>query len=581
MIILGLNVFHADTAACIVKDGVVACAAEEERFIRVKHYSGFPFNSIRFCLSESNLKIQDVDFITVNFDTAYNFKKKLFYSLKNFHQQNIFKKILFSYKRNKISDLFYNHFGIDIKAKILNIPHHLSHIASSFYNSKFQEAIGYSFDGSGDFSSAESYILKDNKFNLVDKTIYPHSLGIFYQAVTQYLGFKDYGDEYKVMGLASYGEPIYKNKFREIINIKNDGEFELVSKYFSHFNNQINYQFETGSPYFDNLYSLNFINLFGKERKQRNEIKKIHLDVAASAQSIFEDIVIEKLKYLYDKYKIDNLCLSGGCAFNSVLNGKIIDQLDYKKIHTGPNVGDAGGAIGSSIYVYLINNKSNISNINLNDKYLGTKYNNEYIEKYLVRKISKEDNIEAKFIENFDEINKIVVDKITNSEVVIWFQDEMEWGPRALGNRSFLADPRNIDIKEIINLKIKKREKFRPFAPSILKEHSSRYFNKEIDSPYMNQVFKCNDVAKKEIKGVVHIDNTCRVHTVESSSNLKFYNLIHKFYEETGVPSLLNTSLNVDEPICESPEDAMEIFKNTLVEIMIVQNWVFAKNKKK
>ena len=574
MIILGLNVFHADTSACLVIDGKIVSAVEEERFTRIKHYSGFPRYSIDFCLKDNNITIDDVDAICVNFNREYNFKEKLKFLIKKILTINILTKILLSFKRNSLAKEFKRNYSINIEDKIFFIPHHISHIASTFYFHKINEAISLSVDGSGDFSTSETYIT-DKNFKLINKVNYPHSLGIFYQAFTQFLGFKNYGDEYKVMGLASYGEPIYCERVKKIIN-QDENFFKLSLKYFSHDNIFIDYNFESGSPYFGDLYSEKLEKLFGKPRLINEPISKFHKDLAASFQKVFEDIIINKLVSLNKKFKIDKLCLSGGCVFNSTLNGKVLQNTNFKEVYFSPNPGDAGGSVGAAVY-HAIKKDEKIE-IN-HSPFLGPFYSNEYVEQNIVNKFKFNKKFKITYFENEENLNDKVTDCLINSEGVVgWFQDRMEWGPRALGNRSILGDPRNSEIREIINFKIKKREEFRPFAPSILEEYKDQYFHMKAISPYMSSTFKVKDISRNRIPGVVHVDGTSRVQTVNKDFNKKFYNLISNFNQKTNVPVLLNTSLNVNEPICENPENAFEIFSKTSMDMIVIQNWIFEKN---
>lgn len=575
MNILGLNVFHADTSACIIKDGKIISAVEEERFTRIKHFSGFPKNSIDYCLKEADLNLSNVDFISVNYNKNYNFKEKLLFSIKNFYKSNFFRKAFFSLKKNSLNKFFLRNYETDVLKKIKFIPHHLSHICSTFLFEEIKEnCIGFSFDGSGDFSTVEVYKLGKD-IDLLEKINYPNSIGIFYQAFTQFLGFKNYGDEYKVMGLASYGKPVYKDRIKKILKSYKEDFFNLDLKYFEHHESVIDYDFESGYPYFDDLYSKKFEKLFGRSRKSNEPILAFHKDLAASLQQAFEEIILQKLNDLFDKYKLDKLCIAGGCAFNSSLNGKIINSTKFKKVYISPNVGDAGGAIGSALYLakeYNVKLKYNDS------PYLGTYYSNDYIEKNIVDKIKINNFIKFKYFEDFNELCSETSKILKQNTVVGWFQDKMEWGPRALGNRSILGDPRNPNMRDIINLKIKKREEFRPFAPSVLEEKANEYFEIYDKSKYMCAVYKAKKKAKELIPSVVHIDGTSRVQTVSKDMNLKYYSLIQSFESLTGVPVILNTSLNINEPICENPENALEIFTKTSMDALVMQNWILTKN---
>ena len=574
MNILGLNIFHADTSACVIVDGKLVAAVEEERFTRIKHFTGFPKNSIDFCLKEANLEIKNIDNICVNFNKNYNFKEKLIFSLKNLYSINFYKKAFFSLKKNSLAKLFLKFYDFNVSDKVIYIPHHLAHISSTYYFHDIKTpSIGFSFDGSGDFSTLEIYRL-DKKIKLLEKINYPHSLGIFYQAFTQFLGFKNYGDEYKVMGLASYGNPIYKDRIKKIIKKDNKSLF-LDLNYFDHHQTVIDYDFDSGYPFFDDLYSFKFEKLFGKSRAINEPIRQVHKDLASSLQKAFEEVVIEKINILADKYQLDNLCLSGGCAFNSSLNGKIISYSKFKNIYLSPNVGDAGGAIGAALY--YANQKNEKIEFSKNP-YLGTHYSNENVKKSVIDKIKNMKHINAEYFNDFRNLCQKTASIISKESVVGWFQDKMEWGPRALGNRSILGDPRNPMMREIINIKIKKREEFRPFAPAILEERANDYFNNINDtSKFMCSVFDAKEGIKNKIPAVVHIDNSSRVQTVSKKTNLKFYTLIEEFENLTSIPVILNTSLNINEPICENPENALEIFTKTSMDALIIQNWILTK----
>ena len=573
MVILGLNVFHADTAACIIVDGKIIAAIEEERFTRIKHFTGFPRNSINFCLKEASLTLNEIDYISVNYNKNYNLKEKIYFAVKNFYSSSFLRKAFFSVKKGSLKKLFIKHFDLDVSEKFKFIPHHLAHISSTFFFNKIDSALGFSFDGSGDFSTVEVYSLGD-QIKLLEKINYPDSLGILYQAFTQFLGFKNYGDEYKVMGLAAYGKPLYVDRIIKILEDKKKF-FKLDLEYFDHHQSVIDYDFESGFPFFDDLYSSKLEKLFGKARTANQPVEQIHKDIAASLQKGFEEVVIKKLNQINKKYNNKNLCLAGGCAFNSSLNGKIIDKSNFKNVYFSPNVGDAGGSIGAALFVAKDNNEKLRYNTS---PYLGTHYTNKEIEKSVINKIKDMKHISFKYYDNLDELCEIVAKKLTMEGIIGWFQDRMEWGPRSLGNRSILGDPRNSRMREIINIKIKRREEFRPFAPAILREKASEYFNIDMESPYMTSVFEAKDNMKHIIPAVVHVDNTARVQTVSKIDNPKFYKLIQSFEELTGVPIILNTSLNVNEPICESPENALEIFTKTSMDMMVIQNWVMWKN---
>ncbi len=576
MNILGLNVFHADTSAALLVDGKLISAIEEERFTKIKHYAGLPLNSIKYCLNSSNLTISEVDIITVNYNSKYNFFNKALFTLKNFNSLTI-QKILSFQKKNKIKNILQESFKKKINAKIVYVPHHIAHISSSYYLSGINNAIGLTMDGSGDFSTSESFLLENKSIKLVDKTLYPHSLGIFYQTFTQFLGFKNYGDEYKVMGLSSYGKPKYFKRLQKVINFDEKGNFKLNLEYFNYYKNSLNFNFDDGKPIFSNFFNINFLDLFGSERAVDQKIDEYHKDIAASVQMIFEEIIILKIKYLKTKFNKSNLVLSGGCFFNSILNGKIHDLELFDKIFISPFVGDAGGGVGAALY-YNRNSK-NFKNNMLETSYLGNKYSNEFIKSEIVDNynLNKSESINYEYFEDFSKLTTLISEKISSNKLIAWFQGKSEFGPRALGNRSLLANPTNPKIKDIINEKIKKRESFRPFAPIILEEYFSDYFHQKFPSPFMTFVFKAKKKAIEEIPGVIHVNCTSRVQTINEKQNPKIYDLLNKFKKLNGVPVLLNTSLNINEPINNDPITAFETYTKSNIDILVMENYVFSK----
>jgi len=573
MIILGLNINHADTSACIVVDGKIEFAIEEERFTRIKHFSEFPINSIKACLSNSNYELKDVDYVCVNYDPKSNFVAKSFYLIKNILTFHGLKKLINFRKKlfldNDLSNFLKKN---NFKGKFINIEHHLSHIASSYLISGYDKAIGLSIDGFGDFSSTSSYICQNNEIKKIKRVIFPHSLGILYQSITQFLGFKNYGDEYKVMGLASYGKPIYKKEFAKLISYNEKDYFKLNLKYFSHHNNpNFSFKFKDGIPYFENLYNDNLYDLFG-EVFRSNIITKNHYDLARTLQDTFEEIVLKILNSLYEKYKIDNLCLAGGCALNSKFNGMILKKTKFKKVFIQPNASDGGGSLGAAIYLSSQKDQK-FKNLVFNNSYLGTSYSNNYIEKNIIDKKIRFSKFKFESLNN-DELNTFVCNKLQDSKIIGWFKGKCEWGPRALGNRSILADPRNPKIKDIINEKIKRRESFRPFAPSVLEEKAKDYFDIDYFSPHMLFVVEAKKNIREKLPAIVHVDNTCRVQTVNKEFNQNYYNLIKKFYQITKCPVLLNTSFNENEPIVQTPEEAYACFERTKMDCLVLENWV-------
>lgn len=583
MVILGINFLHGDSSACILVDGKLISAVEEERFSRIKHDSAFPIHSINFCLESAKLNIREVNIVSVNYNSKYNFFNKIIFLIRFLFNINLIARLSFTLRKNSIKKIFQEYFNQKLTFEVDYIPHHKAHISSSYLCSGFNDSIGFTFDGSGDFSTCEIFLCTKNKINLIEKSLFPHSLGIFYQAFTQFLGFNNYGDEYKMMGLAAYGKAIYKKKILKLFKSNSNSFIDLNLKYFSHHKNSFSHNHEGGSPSFSNLFSKNFEIFFGLPRKFNKKVTTYHKNLAASVQAVFEDKVIEKLNELYETYQIDKLCMAGGCALNSALNGKIFSKTKFKEIYIPPNPGDGGAAVGAALFTWKSIVKDGFVNTELTSPFLGTSYSNAYIYENIVKNLAKEyKQLNFKYIDNFNLLIKLASASLQKKEIIGWFQDKMEFGPRALGNRSILADPRSKNVVDFINLKIKKREDFRPFAPSILHEFKDVFFEmKHINhSLFMSGVFNAKNKALKKTPGIVHVNMSSRVQTVTKEFNEKFYLLLKNFYESTGVPILINTSLNIDSPICESPENAIDVFYKSNLDKLFLQNWLITKNEK-
>ena len=568
---LGLNFLHSDSSACLFRDNVLIAASEEERFIRVKHTSNFPVNSIKYCLQQAKINISDIDLVTINSNPFSGIIKKFFFVISHLSAIKIAVLSLINARKKITLSKFLS--KIDSKeqfrGKIKFVDHHEAHIASSLLFSKFSECVNLSIDGFGDFASSAYGIYKNNKLEIDNKVSFPHSMGIFYQALTQFLGFKSYGDEYKLMGLSSYGSPKYVNEISKII-LKTKKNFKLNLKYFVHHKKKIFYTNDKGQFIYKDLYSKKLIDLLGNERKNEEEISQRHLDLAKSTQVVYEEILFHIINIIYKKYALDKLTISGGCAMNSLANGKIVKNTKFNEIYVSPNPGDAGGSIGSAA---VILNKKYKEQLKVdNYSYLGPEYNNDEILKIINQK-----KLSQKFKIDFYEYNKLypfIAKKLSEEKIVGWFQGRTEWGPRALGNRSILADPRNPNIKEIINKKIKRRENFRPFAPSILKDHVKNWFEEDCDVPFMSEVKMIKKEKRDFIPGVTHIDGTGRLQTITQDQNLNYYNLIKEFYEITSVPIILNTSFNENEPIVNNPAEAIDCYVRTNMDILVIGNWV-------
>ncbi len=574
MYIIGINAYHADSSACIIKDGKLVTAVEEERFTRIKHFAGFPKLSIQHCLDECEISLSDVNYIAINQDPkANNFKRLIFLLTHRPSLKLIIDKISKRKKYHSIKDTLNQEFKNDnFNGEVVNIEHHLAHLSSCFHVSPFEEACVVSVDGFGDFASSAWGYGKNNDIKIDKKIHFPHSLGIFYQSITQYLGFKNYGDEYKIMGLAPYGKPEYLHKLKKILILKPNGEFELNLKYFKFYKSNFNYTWNSGTVSIDDLYSNEMEVLLGKSRTKNEELTDFHKDIAHSTQKIYEEAFLNIVNTLYNKYKSKNLCIAGGCGMNSVANGKVKKLTNFENVYIQPAAGDAGGAIGSAFSTYHNILKQPKSFV-MKHAYWGNSYSEDYIKSLLEKnKLKLDKNFEVKKIHDQSELSKDVASEIADGKVVGWFQGKMEWGPRALGNRSILGDPRRKDMKDILNLKIKRRESFRPFAPSILSENVDQWFEIDDKVPFMMKVYQIKEDKRSIIPAVTHVDGSGRLQTVSSEINNKYYSLINEFFKLTKVPILLNTSFNENEPIVCKPEEALDCFLRTKMDLLVLEN---------
>ena len=575
MKILGINSFHADSSACIIIDGKIIAAAEEERFNRIKHYKGFPVLSINFCLNYCGIKIEDIDFIAVNHNSYYNLNKKIYFGI--LYLLNIsfwYSKLINLIKKYSIKYNLYRFFGCTKDIKVNYIPHHLSHVASSVLCSGLSNGLAISFDGSGDFSTFEVYSVEENNLKIISKINFPHSLGIFYQSFTQFLGFREYGDEYKFMGLSAYGKNKYVNKVRNLIGFKN-GSFKLNLKYFLHHKNFNESEIASPLALNNNLYSNKFIDLFGKPRSKNKIISNRHKDIACSVQFVFEETLLSLINYYKKITKAETLFLSGGCAFNSLANMKILNNIDFQKVFIQPNAGDGGGALGAALYLSRLKDK-NFVNKKISNIYLGIKESNKEIKRTLDKYFLKNSKFIYTKYSNINKLCKVVAIKIKKNNIIAWHQGRAEFGPRALGNRSILANPSDIKIKNSINSKIKLRELFRPFAPSVIDKFADKYFNlkNSFDYSYMNAVCTVKNNMKKFIPAVINIDNTARIQVVKKKDNSAYYKLLKYYYKLTKIPVLLNTSLNINEPISNISEDSVKTFLKSNIDVLVIENYM-------
>jgi len=571
MYILGINAYHADSSAAIFKDGVMIAATEEERFTRVKHWAGFPALAIQFCLREAGIGLAQVDYITIGRDPKAKFMNKLNYLRKN---PSLVFGAFKRYRNSKEVTSLENEFkkidpAVDytvLKDKIKNIEHHRSHLASAFFASPFETSAILSIDGSGDFTTTMIAIGRGNKIEVLDSVDFPVSCGLFYTAFTQFLGFPHYGDEYKVMGLAPYGEAKYIDKVKQVLRFLPNGLYTWNDEYFVQ-PTKAGFKYENNIPSVGNLYSAKFAQTFGEPRKSTEPLSQYHKDLAASVQRVTEELIFYILKHLKERTGLDNVCIAGGVAQNSVANGKVAEATGFKGVYI-PSAGhDAGISMGSALYYY--NHELGKPRVPaIYSAYTGSRFSNEEIETFLRSRHIKYRRLDDAAL--FD----IVTDKLIEPGVVGWFNGRAEFGPRALGARSIIADPRNPKAKDLLNLKIKRRESFRPFAPSILKEYSDEYFSRTDEVPFMEKVFPIKPEKQAAIPAVTHVDGTGRLQTVDQQVSPRYYALIEAFRKKTGVPILLNTSFNENEPIVNSPAEALDCFLRTQMDMLVLENCV-------
>ena len=556
--VLGIACFYHDSAACLIKDGRVVAAVSEERFSRQKHDNGFPYNAINYCLKEAGIKMGDVDYA--------GFYEKPLVKFERILQTNIetyplgfwqFYKAVPSWinQKLKIPTIIRK---LGCKKDVIFINHHLAHASSAFFVSPFEKAAILTLDGVGEWDTASYGTGIGNKINLSKEIRFPHSLGLLYSAVTAYLGFDVNNDEYKVMGLAPYGEPKYYEKFKDVINVKEDGSFRLNESYFAY-------------HYKMKMFSNKFVKEFGRPRKKDGQMDRRYMDIASSLQKITEEIIVKMARHLQRETGMQSLVLAGGVAMNSVANGKILRHTKFKRLFVQPASSDSGGALGVAFYIYnqVLNNRRNYV---MEHAYLGPKFSTQEIKEFLDK-----NNITYEEM-HYDKLIRKTAKLISEEKVVGWFQGRMEWGERALGNRSILANPCNAEMKDIVNKKVKHREEFRPFAPSVILEEAPKYFEMLEPVPFMLEVYDVKKGKEKVIPAVTHVDGSARLQTVTKESNPLYYALIKEFKRITGVPVVLNTSFNVKgEPIVCTPEDAYKCFMGTEIDYLAMDKFLIKK----
>jgi carbamoyltransferase len=590
MLILGINAYHGDAAAAIVRDGELIAAVEEERFNRCKHCAGFPTESVRYCLEAAGASLEDVEHIGISRDPSAHLHKKILYaatraakSVGGFDRprpasgeksgRGIFgavaERLANAAKVRDLKDELARALDIPkakLRAQFHNIEHHRAHLASSFYISPFERAALLSIDGFGDFISTMWGEGNGNSIEIQGQVEYPHSTGILYTATTQFIGFPHYGDEGKVMGLAPYGEPRYMAEFRELIRTEEGGRFRLNLDYFRHHAEGVEMTWDNGSPVIGRIFSDEYAKLFGPAREPGAPLTRREQDIAASLQRRLEEIGFHVLNHLHEKTGLTDLGLSGGVAYNSVMNGKILLNTPFRRIFVQPAAGDSGTAVGVCYQIYngILNRPRGFV---MEGAFTGPEFSGDEIRTELERSGLKFETYSDR------EVTERAAQDIADGAVMGWFQGRMEFGPRALGNRSIVVDPRRADMKDILNDRIKKREPFRPFAPSILEEHVGEYFEQTHPAPTMLMVYQIKPEQRERIPAVTHVDGTGRLQTVSRSTNERYYQLISDFHALTGVPLVLNTSFNENEPIVCTPRHAIDCFMKTRMDVLYVGNY--------
>jgi carbamoyltransferase len=576
MLILGLNMFHADASAAIVQDGEVIFAVAEERLNRAKHYGGFPAAAVRACLEFAGARISDIDHVAVGQDTDANLAKKVQYALAN--PAKILNFIKMRQRKESMRDvrtLLAQALDADpahLRFQEHHLEHHIAHIASAYYCSPWERAAGFSYDGSGDFVSTMMARCEGTEIEVLDRVYLPHSLGSFYTMICDFIGYKKYGDEGKVMGLAPYGKDTYCEKVRAALKL-NNGSFALNMEFFKPLgSNQGMQVMPDGTVHLARHFSDRMVELFGEPREPYSEITQRDMDLAYAMQHCFEEAFFQLLNQLYAKVPLTDLAMAGGCALNSVANGKLFDRTPFRRSWIQPAAGDEGLAIGAALHTYHSILKQPRRYV-MKNSYLGPEFSESRIEQSLrsanlkYRKLDRETLLHA------------VADQIAAGNVVGWFQGRMEWGPRALGNRSIVAHPGLPDMKDVLNARIKHREWFRPFAPSILADCQHEYFEHDHPSPFMLHVYKIRPEKRADLCAVNHVDDTGRLQTVAREENPLYYDLIKAFQQKTGIPVVLNTSFNENEPIVCAPEEAIDCFTRTRMDVLAIGPFIALKSE--
>jgi carbamoyltransferase len=580
MLILGLNAYHGDVSAVLVHDGRLVAAVEEERFRRVKHWAGFPDQAIKACLDIAGATPRDIDAFAISRDPRAHLWRKAAFALVNRPGLRL------------IGDRARNAFTVErlhsrlaaslalpaehVHRRLHHVEHHPAHLASTFFCSPFEEAAVCAIDGFGDFVSTSFATGRGRTLDVTHRVFFPHSLGLLYLAITQYLGFPNYGDEFKVMGLAPYGEPRFTREIGRLVRVGADGDIRLDLSYFTHWSNGVAMTWDDGEPAIGPVFSPKLETLLGPRRRRDEPVDERHEAMAASLQAVYERAAFEVLRALHRRTPIDRLCLAGGCAMNSVANGKIRSQTPFREVYIQPASGDNGTALGAALHVWHA--EGGQRDFVMTHGYWGTSFDDSAIDAAIAaRGADVTSRAIRRHIADEERLCTWTASQIADGKVVGWFQGRMEWGARALGNRSILADPRRADMRDIINVRIKFREKFRPFAPSVAVEALHDYFVDAVPDPFMIQVYPVRPEKRAVIPAVTHVDGSGRLQTVSAETNHLYWRLINAFHDQTGVPVLLNTSFNENEPIVQQPAEALDCFLRTDMDVLVMGNHVLTK----
>jgi carbamoyltransferase len=590
MNILGINAWHGDAAACLVRDGVLVAAAAEERFTRQRHCAGFPEHAVRFCLAQAGLAPVELDHVALSRDPSAHMHRKLMAALARLPAAFSLKDRLQNVgKVRNLPGALAAALDIDadqLRARFHNVEHHKAHVASAFFASPFERAALLSVDGFGDFVSTMVGWGEGSHLEVLDWVEYPHSLGILYTATSQYLGFRKYGDEGKVMGLAPYGEPRFLEQFRQILRLTPGGKFELDLDYFTHHRHGVEMSWEAGTPTISAIFSPRYVDALGPARFPDAELTPRHQDIAASLQARLEEALFHVLCDLHERVRAvwgddrqaPPLCLAGGVALNCTANGKIRSRTPFQEIFIQPAAGDDGTAIGAALYVHHQMEpggapEKGTGRHGMHHAFTGPAFSDDQIAAALEAR-----GIRYARYSSLEESAKEAAALIADGAVVGWFQGAMEYGPRALGHRSIVADPRRAEMREILNQRIKHREPFRPFAPSVLAEKAAEWFEAPLPSPFMQMAVPVRADRRAQIPAVTHVDGTGRLQTVAQQTNPAYWRLIHEFDLLTGVPVLVNTSFNENEPIVCEPDHAIDCYRKTSMDALVMGSCIVKRN---